>query len=252
MLLSGAGLELRSFPYRSSTWSGRIISVSAPKASAIAIRHAESPARLRTLAPSSGPFVAVNGGFYDRDGKAMGVVVSDGTQRRPWSRGGGSGVLAIADGAALILHRDEYKRRFADKRPAQALQSIDRLVDDGRNLVRQRGGMRRTARVAIVIDARNTVSAIVAFDDAAVVASRSDGLELGDGVDTTGPTLWEWGALLARGGDFANPAKTALNLDGGRSVYVEARLRTDSRKNTHFRIESPGRTINSVVIHGSD
>lgn len=161
--------------------------------------------------------VIINGGFYDDHG-AMGWVVHAGEEFAPLRRGGGSGVLIVDTDHPRILHRDH-----AAGRPHEALQSIDRLVDDGRSLVGPDARPDLDARSAVALRRDGTILLAVVFADAAIARESFGRVELGPASSSTGLSLAAWAELLARpvveGG---LGAIAALNLDGGYSTAISA------------------------------
>jgi uncharacterized protein YigE (DUF2233 family) len=180
-----------------------------------------------------GDYVAVNGGFYDQE-RPMGLVVAGGSPVAPLRERGGSGVFFVEMGRPAIVHRDAYKA----KKPALALQSVDRLVDGGRVLVRARPGLRRDARSAVVIDAEGAVLFAVAFDAQAAFPLSDDEIRMSAASTTSGPTLLEFAKLLV--GDLH--ARTALNLDGGSSTSMRIRI-----GKAHLDVIARHATINVLV-----
>lgn len=166
---------------------------------------------------------AINGGFYDAKG-ALGLVISHGHTVHRFRSNGGSGVFVLTEeGMPEIVHRDSYAQTAAVE---HALQSIDRLVDAGHNLVvasNQHSTL--AARSAVGLDANGRLSMLLAFDDQAVV-QESDGLVyLGRDVVGQGLSLFEFGDLIARPRHKGGLGLlTALNLDGGPSSALEARF----------------------------
>lgn len=186
----------------------------------------------------TGDYVAVNGGFYDHE-KPMGLVVSRGKLVSPLGAHGGSGVFLVEGQRPAVVPRDDYRAHA----PVLALQSVDRLVDHGRVLVRPRPDLHRDARSAVAIDADGAVLFAVAFDARAAFPLSDDAIRMSEPCTTTGPTLLEFAELLAR--DLG--ARFALNLDGGSSTAMrlrigEARLDVIARR----------ATINALVARPRD
>jgi hypothetical protein len=156
---------------------------------------------------------AINGGFYDSRG-AMGWVQHDGREAaalRPW---GGSGVLVIGAGGPKIVHRDAVVGA-----PHEALQSIDRLVVDGRSVVGPRARPDADARSAVAIRRDGTVLFVLLFAEQAVERAAPGRVELGARSSSTGLSLAAWADLLARPeSDGGLGVDVALNLDGGYST----------------------------------
>ncbi len=164
-----------------------------------------------------GDYVAINGSFYGRDDRPMGWVVSDKRELAPRTRSGGSGVFLLEGSAARIVHRDAE----LPKTPDLALQSIDRLVDAGQSVVRQRSNMRRDARSAVAVRKDGSVIFVVAFDTRAADKRPDSVVALNAQSTSTGLTLAEFATLMAtpraKGG---LGVRTALNLDGGFSTSM--------------------------------
>ena len=205
------------------------------------VRPGAAPVPLVKLldeSPADADRVGINGGFYD-DGRPMGLVISGARRRTPLTATGGSGVFYVAGGVPGIVHRDAF---HAVDLPEEALQSIDRLVDAGRNLVSPVGSTSRDARSAIAIDRHGDVWFVAAFDERAITFTGAGYVRLGVLSTRSGLTLGELGDLLvtprSRGG-FG--AWTALNLDGGVSTSFIARV--DGR--TRSVVGAAG-TINAI------
>jgi hypothetical protein len=220
-----ASLRLQIYPYRVGRGSGRMwIASIQPRGVDLSLQpHASRPVPLSDLVAQvlpQGDFVAINGGFYDRSGP-LGLVISSGTTIHPLRRDGGSGVLLVAGGIPRIVHRDAFQ---APPDTELALQSIDRLVDRGRNLVRPRNGMPHDARSVVAIDARGVLFFIVVFDDRAIASSKGSYVRLNRRSTDTGVTLFALAEFLARSRkDGGWGATSALNLDGGFSSSFQAR-----------------------------
>ena len=200
------------------------------------------PARLDAIVTSTkAPFAAINGGFYDRSGAAMGLVRAQGRDVIPLRKGGGSGVFVYADGAARIDHRDAYPSGA----PGQAaLQSIDRIVSGGVSLVKLGGSSRRAARSAVALDAEGGVHLVVAFDDAAPLREEDGHIMLGPRSASTGPTLGQMAILLTRSPEAGGVrASEALGLDGAVSTAL---MLDDGVRTLH--VQPFNATINALVL----
>ena len=90
--------------YRADT-TGRLVVVRIDPEAATSVLTTNTPTPLQDLLPA-GDLVAINGGFYDGAGMAMGLSVSDGRPISPLRRGGGSGVLLLSEDGHRIVHRD--------------------------------------------------------------------------------------------------------------------------------------------------
>lgn len=236
--IRGDGVSVTLHRYRRRESSGRLwLARVAPEAARIELIAAERPQPLSAVVGAiGGELVAVNGGFYDAD-RPMGWVVSGGETRAPLTRGGGSGVLVSVDGEPRIVHRDAAAALAGPVPPALALQSIDRLVDEGRVLVRPRRDAPRDARSAVAIDGQGALLFVVVFDERAIARESAREIVLDADCSTTGLTLLELAELLVRLG-----ARTALNLDGGYSTSMRVRLGGEARDVVAHRA-----TINALV-----
>lgn len=215
----GDPLSATLYRYKGSATHGRLwVARVLPDKARLHLLPASRPRPLAAILKGhepSGDYVAVNGGFYDKE-RPMGLVVAAHKPIAPMRKGGGSGVFFVQAGHPAIVHRDAYKA----ERPLFALQSVDRLVDDGHVLVRARPGLRRDARSAVVIDHQGAVLLAVAFDAQAAFPLSRDVIRMSAGSTTSGPTLLEFARVLVG----ALRAESALNLDGGSSTSMRIRI----------------------------
>lgn len=223
-------------------WSGRVIDVSMDHAVA-KVRPSRSPQPLDAFLSNSdaAPIAAINGGFYDIEGRPMGLVRTGGADTHSLTQGGGSGVFVYAPGAEhpyRIVHQREYR---AEDSIREALQSIDRLVDDAHSLVNDAASTRRAARSAVTIDDGGRVHLVVALDERAIAEEQETSIRVGADCSATGPTLAEWSHILVEMG-----ARSALGLDGGVSTGLLVRTRAYS-----YRVVSLLGTINAISIEHS-
>lgn len=211
------GVRVRQTSIAVEGGPGRLIVAEFPADATLEVIPADAPAPLQSIAGAAGEraCVAINGGFYDGSG-AMGWVVHGGEEIAPLRPGGGSGVLMIEAGRPRIVHREH-----AGGRPREALQSIDRLVDDGRSLVGAQARPDRDARSAVALRSDGTVIFAVAFAEQAIVQERPGRVVLGSASSSTGLSLAAWAELLARPvAEGGLGARTAMNLDGGYSTSL--------------------------------
>lgn len=203
----------------------------APLDARVAVRPSETVAPFASLVPQDdpGPWVAINGGFYEEG--AMGLVVSEGKELTPLSPRGGSGVFFWSPAGAQVVHRDDWRPG-----PPEALQSVDRLVNGGASVVKTIGGP-QTARSAVVVGKTQLWFVICAAEET-VVTNGVGELQLGAS-EHAGPTLGLFADYLLASTD----AVTALNLDGGISTQLAAAL-----GGQRLVVTGQAGTINSLVM----
>lgn len=141
--------------------------------------------------------LVVNGGFFDPNGKALGLAISDGVPLSRLSKAMSGGVLTTDGERARLWESETFTLPEATR---FAIQCKPRLVVDGAPNVRRDDG-RRSERTALCVrDGGRTVDVVVVRDEAG---------------DLGGPSLFALGRFLARRG-----CESALNLDGGPSTGV--------------------------------
>jgi hypothetical protein len=144
---------------------------------------------------ASGAAVVVNGGFFDREGKTMGLRVSGGRELHPW-READWGVFSVGmDGRAALTHARDWTQ--GAPAPEFAIEAGPRLVVDGLPL-----GLKPSV-------ARRTLLAVDASGRTLLVVTR-DAVELS--------TLAK--ALAQPEHEGGLGAREALNLDGGPSTQL--------------------------------
>jgi hypothetical protein len=213
-----------------------VIRAELPAEASFAVRAADMPVALPEIA-GDGSVVAINGGFYDPSGHAMGLVVENGRVVSPLRRGGGSGVLVHARTGFRVVHRDDVPNDGV----LAAVQSIDRIVAGGQSLVGARASPARDARSAVATfrDGSARLYAVFAVDAVASKTCDAAGcsLSLSTASTSTGISLHELSMLMV-----AEGADAALNLDGGFSTSFEARLGGRRLRVAGFRP-----TINALI-----
>jgi uncharacterized protein YigE (DUF2233 family) len=139
--------------------------------------------------------LAINGGFFDTDGRPIGLAVSDGRVLSKYSERLSGGVFFVVGGAAHI----EATEGFDAAQPVTfAVQCRPRLVVRGQPNVKRDDGQRAERTALCTRDVGRTVDVIVA--------------EPAPG--TLGPSLYALGQYLAT----ERHCDDALNLDGGPST----------------------------------
>ncbi len=136
------------------------------------------------------PALVINGGFFDREKRPVGLVIAGGDELSPLDVRLGGGVLWIRDGIARLSEAETYAEREVDF----AIQGKPRLVVGGKTNIGG-GDNSRAARTALCI--------------------RDGGRRL----EVTVWTFESGGVTLAElAGDMAAAGcEAALNLDGGPS-----------------------------------
>lgn len=172
-----------------------------------------------------GADLVINGGFYDPQRRAEGLVVVDGEERVPFDARIGGGVLAVSNGVAT-LHDAEAPLALPEPLDF-AIQCRPRLVVDGQNNI-ARGTPPTAARTALCIrDQGRTLDVVVARR----FPSRG----------RAGPRLYDLAQLLVDDG-----CEQALNLDGGPSTGVAWR---DGERRRQMR---PERGVRHAITFGRE
>ncbi len=142
--------------------------------------------------------LAVNAGFFDRDGKALGLAISNGAKLAPLAKSLSGGVLTIDPEGAKLFASETLTLpegvRFA-------IQCRPRLVVDGAPNVKRDDGKRSERTALCIRDEGKTIDVFVVRQEGSAVEA--------------GPSLYALGQFLARRG-----CEGALNLDGGPSTGV--------------------------------
>lgn len=218
--------------WREGSEAGWLVAARFPRDAALEITPSDLPVRFSDLLPTDdGDWAAVNGGFYDGDGKPMELVISEGHQFSPLRKRGGSGVLEADPFPMRVVHRDAWTpgARFA-------IQSIDRLVDQGASVVGTNARPSLAARTAVVIS-DDATWAVVAFSDSSCVRNE-DGFSL-QATSGYGLTMAGFAQLLV---DQLH-ASQALNFDGAVSTQLAAHVGGQS-----LRVIGERGTVQSVIL----
>lgn len=156
-----------------------------------------------------GAALVMNGGFFDRQSKAEGLVISDGKTLAPKSVSLGGGIVAIAKDRSTLFAAEAYPtERTADfaiqARPRLVVKSASNIgSDDGRSAERTALCLREEGRVLEVVIARGETPGkgptLALLADMLVSRGCEDALNL-DGGPSTG-AAWREGS-----GDIASVA----------------------------------------------
>lgn len=196
-------VEMRTLTMRSSGFFGGEVEI-------IALRT--TPAHLKILKgetrdanqwrADAKALVVMNGGFFDANGKTLGLRVSDNVKKSSLHNANW-GVFFIRKGKAGILHTRDFKRTYTSYvNITQAVQCGPRLVVNGKTtdlkpqVARRTGiGIQRDGRIIIAIS-----NAPLTFSEWADLWAKKDGLN----------------------------CLNALNLDGGGSTQISIKTKKKS------------------------
>ncbi len=237
-------LVLERQPWRLNDREGFAWRVSAPQRAQAQVLPSDEVRPIDTLIPetlSAGPWAIINGGFYEEAPqggfRAMGVVIARGVTHNDYTHRGGSGVFAMMDGMARIIHRPKWaalgKRRPA---PQEALQSIDRIVAEGELLVTHKPDARLTARSAVALDGERVWFVVSASTSG--LRPHADGFQLRQ-TAYTGMSLYDFAVYLKE----HVGARDALNLDGAVSTQLLTQI--DGQR---FELTGERGAINALLL----
>jgi exopolysaccharide biosynthesis protein len=112
----------------------------------VAVPGAGGPMTAAELRREAGAALVVNGGFFDTDGRSLGLRVASGRQIIKLRAVVDWGVLVIRDGRADIVHSREFAAAAAAKPPmTAAIQVGPRILVDGKPPPLKPQAARRTA-----------------------------------------------------------------------------------------------------------
>jgi uncharacterized protein YigE (DUF2233 family) len=183
----------------------------------------------RTLEDALGPGdrLAINGGFFDTDGAALGLTVSRGKRLSRFSETMSGGVFSITHGIARVDATEDYD---ATRAVDFAVQCRPRLVVAGKANVKRSDGHGAERTALCVREGGRTVEVVVAIPA---------------GTDA-GPSLFAMGHYLAE----QLHCDDALNLDGGPSTG--AAYRAASSDAAVSRVTPRGPLRHAVVVATGD
>lgn len=167
----------------------------------------------------TGADLAVNGGFFDENGKALGLTVSSGVQLSPLAKRLSGGVVTIDATHAQLFATESFAQPEGTR---FAVQCRPRLVVGGQPNVRSDDGKRSERTALCLRDGGRTI-------EVDVVRGRDEG----------GPSLFALGQWLA-----ARGCEDALNLDGGPSTGAAWRDELTNEK----RLLAPRGPIRHAIV----
>jgi uncharacterized protein YigE (DUF2233 family) len=162
---------------------------------------------------------AVNGGFFDANGKALGLAISDGMIVSPLSKTMSGGVITFDGERARLFASEGFTTPEGTK---FAIQCKPRLVVEGAPNVKSDDGQRSERSALCLRDGGKTMDVVIVREASGAA---------------TGPSLYALGRFLAKRG-----CENALNLDGGPSTGVA--WRDDDGKALQF---APRRGVRHAV-----
>ncbi len=204
------GIALLRTPARVNGHTERLIvaRVDAQRATLRVLYDPRSPRSVREWQATSGAALAINGGFFDKDFRATGLLIADGQAFGRSYRGlGGMFFLRHGKPGIQSLRAQPYR---PDPAIRQAVQSFPMLVVDGRRVPPIEDGERRNRRSFVAIDRQGRVLLGVTLMAQWTLNDLADFL-------ATSPAL---------------NARHALNLDGGASAGLWLRGRDDLSMNS--------------------
>jgi uncharacterized protein YigE (DUF2233 family) len=168
----------------------------------VVVPGAAKPATAAALRKQAGAALVVNGGFFDTEGRSLGLRIADGRKVIGLRPNVDWGVLVVRPGRAAIVHSRDYAAASAAPPPVTgAIQVGPRIVIDGRVPTLKPQAARRTA---VAVDPSGRYLTI------AVADARIQAADLGQ-------TLADLGY------------NDALMLDGGPSTQLSAAFRDFTR-----------------------
>ena len=196
-------IEMRTFSTRTSSAFNGAVEITALRTTPQHLKILKGETRNADQWREDGKFLAVmNGGFFDKDGKSLGLRVTD-NKKANALHDADWGVFFIRKGKAGVLHTRDFKVKYDSYvNITQAVQCGPRLVVDGKTTDLKPQVARRTG-VGIQRDGK-------------VIIAVSDGTL----------TFSEWANLWADASGL--DCRDALNLDGGGSTQISIQTKKKS------------------------
>ena len=247
LILTFGTMKLWQQPWKNEHNEGLAWLVQLPRSSSFGrVLHGDEVKPLESFAAAdNGSWALINGGFYERTSpddatfRPMGVVRTASSTRSDYTHRGGSGIFLIKERPEVphfdIVHRSQWEV-LPREEITDALQSIDRLVDQGEVLVKPKPMARQTARSAVALNEQDVWLVVVAGKGSLRPFSRGFRLR---GTSYHGMTLEEFASFVKA----TTGASEALNLDG--SVSTQLTVKTPERS---FEVLGERGTINALEL----
>ena len=162
-------------------------------------------AHIRQVVEDTGALGGINAGFFDENGRPLGLHIMRSKQRRGFTMAQkkSAAIFYERDGVYSIISNNNYRKYYLDTKPptpmTEAVQSYPLLVGNGKSLWSWRPGEGIAARSAVGISWSGLVYLVVTDTDS-----------------FNGLSLSELAAFMAH----THRCKVALNLDGGTSSQL--------------------------------
>lgn len=176
-------------------------------------------ATVEMMAKKYGALIAINGGFFTPEYDSLGLIINDGKQVNPLKKTSWWSVFYVKDDLPKITHTNNFRK---SRLVSMAIQSGPRLVVDG-SVPKLKPSI--AERSVVCITPKNKV-VVIATENLLIQPS-----ELAN-------------YLRKRESEGGFGCKTALNLDGGSSTQLYAKVGS-------FRVSVPGtnKVANAVVVY---
>lgn len=209
------GVELvRGSLFRGPREAGKLVAIYA-SLEHVKLRLSLNPERLPLADLAESALLVTNAGFFTKEWRATGLLVSAAKTLSPFvaqAGSAGSGVLVIRDGRIRLLERDAAKARDF-KNALLAIQAGPRVIEPGGAAGIRSDDGARANRTVIGADRDGRLALVIVYQR--------------DGGRRFGPSLFELMSLLGpKGLGRVSPELAldlALNLDGGPSTGMTLR-----------------------------
>lgn len=163
--------------------------------------------------------LVVNGGFFDPNGKALGLAISGGAVLSRTSKQMSGGILTFDGDRAKLWEAETFD---VPEGTTFGVQCKPRLVVDGALNIRRDDGHRSERTALCIRDGGRSIDVVIVRDESA---------------DMAGPSLFALGRYLVKRG-----CEGALNLDGGPSTGIAW------RDEGHTQVMEPRGPIRHAIV----